>query len=115
MPVCEVHMESAEGVIVPDLPHVVEIVQGDGRDESQNIVSHLLGESLDVPDDSGLRQLIENVPAEFGAVLEEERSTFVVGGVKTGQFTENVDLFGQCRGLGKWQSDFDTMKECCWC
>ena len=90
MPVGEVHMESAERVIVPNLINVVESVQDDTRDDSHIIMSHLLGEGLDVLDDSELRQLIENAPVEFGTVLEEERSTADVRGVTTGQFTENV-------------------------
>ena len=69
MPVGEVHVESAEGVNVHNLTDVVENVQGDSRDDSQIIVSHSFGGSLDVLDDSGLRQIIENVPAEFGTVL----------------------------------------------
>ena len=44
-------------------------MEGVSQDESQTIVSHLLGESLEALDDSGLRQLIENVP-----VLGEEQS-----------------------------------------
>ena len=53
MPVCEVCMESAEGVVVPNLPDAVESVEDDDRYESQIIVSHLIGESLGVLDDSG--------------------------------------------------------------
>ena len=33
-------------------------------------MNHLLGESLEVLDYRGLRQLIENVPVEFGTGLE---------------------------------------------
>ena len=44
-------------------------------------------------DDSGLRQLIENAPVEFGTILEGEVSTVDVRGVTTGQLTER-DLFG---------------------
>ena len=46
--------ESTEGVVVPKLPNVVENVQDVSHDESQLILSHLLGERLEV-DDSGLR------------------------------------------------------------
>ena len=67
MPVCEFRKESAEGVVVPILPNVVESMQGVSHDESQIIVSHSFGESLEVLDDSGLRQLIETVPVEFGS------------------------------------------------
>ena len=69
MPVFEVHKESTEEVVVPNLPNVGGSVQDDSRDESQITVSHLLGESLDVVDYSGLRQLIESVPVQFGAIL----------------------------------------------
>ena len=55
MPVCEIRQESTEGVVVPNLPNVVESMQDVSHDESQIIVSHLLGESLEVLDDSGLR------------------------------------------------------------
>ena len=87
MPVCEIRKESTEGVVVPNLPNVVASVQDVSHDESQNNVSHLLGESLEVLDDSGLLQLIENVPVEFGAGLEEEKSGVVVRGVSVGQIT----------------------------
>ena len=90
MPVCEVHMKSIEGVIVPNLPNVAESVQDDNLDESHIIVSHLLSESLDVLEYSGLRQLTENAHVEFGTVLEEGQSTVDVRGVSAGQFTENV-------------------------
>ena len=66
MRVCEIRRESTQGVVVPSLPNAVENVQDVSHDESQIIVSHLLVESLDVLDDSGIRQLIENVPVEFG-------------------------------------------------
>ena len=89
-PVCEIRKESAEGVVVANLPNVVESMQGVSHDESQNIVSHLLGESLGVLDDSGLRQLVENVPVEFGSGLDEEHSCAVVRGVSVGQITESV-------------------------
>ena len=72
VPVGDGQMESAERVNVHSLTNVVENVQGDSRADSQIIVSHLLGESLDVLDDSGLRQLFENAPVEFGTVLEGE-------------------------------------------
>ena len=90
MQVCEIRKESTEGVPVPNLPNVVKSVQGVSHDESQTIMSHLLGKSLDVLDDSGLRQLIENVPVEFGTGLEEERSGAGVREVNVGQSTENV-------------------------
>ena len=99
MPVCEIRKEAAEGVIVPNLPNVVEGVQGDSHDESQIIVSHLLGEGLEVLDDSGLRQLIENVPVEFGIGLEEERSCAVVRGVSVGQNTESVTFLDDVMDL----------------
>ena len=90
MPVCESRKESTEGVVVPNLPVVVESVQDVSHDESQVIVSHLLVESLEVLDDSGLRQLIENLPVELETGLEEERSEPVLRGVGVGQFTENM-------------------------
>ena len=90
MPVCEVRKESIEGVVLPNLRNVVECVKDDSHDESQIIVSHLLGESSDVLDDSGLRQLIGNVPAEFRALLQVERSAADVRGVSACQFIENV-------------------------
>ena len=62
-------------------------------------MSHLLGESLDVPDYSGLRQLIENAPEEFGTVLEEERSTADFRGVSAGQFTGNVTFMDNADDL----------------
>ena len=99
MPVCEIRKESAEGVVVPNLPNVVEIMQGVSHDESQIIVSHLLGESLGVLDDSGLRQLIENVPVEFGSGLVEEQSCAVVRGLSVGQITENVTFLDDVMNL----------------
>ena len=78
MPVCQVREKSTEGVVVPNLPNIVESVHDVSHDESQIIVSPLLGESLEVLDDSGLRQLIENLPVEFGIGLEEERFGTVV-------------------------------------
>ena len=78
---------STDEVIVPS---VVGNVQDVSHDESQIIVSPLLDEGLKVLDDSDLRQLIENVPVEFGTGSEEERSGAVVRGVDVGQFTENV-------------------------
>ena len=76
--------ESAEGVVVPNLPNVVESVQNYSHDESQIIVSHWLGESLEVLDENGLRQQIENVPVELETGLEEERSEVVVRGLGVG-------------------------------
>ena len=99
MPVCEIRQESIERVDVPNLPNVVENVQGESHEESQIIVSHLLGESLEVSDDSGLRQLIENVPVQFEAGLEEERSEVVVGGVGIGHFTETVTFMDNVMDL----------------
>ena len=64
------------------------------HDESQNIVSHLLGESLEALDDSGLRQLIENVP-----VLDEEQSCAMDRGVSVGQITENVTFLDDVMNL----------------
>ena len=52
-PVYEIRQESTEGVDVPNLPNVVESVQNVSHHESQITVSHLLGESLEVLDDSG--------------------------------------------------------------
>ena len=63
-------------------------MQDVSHDESQIIVSHLLGECLEVLgeslDDSGLRQMIQNDPVDFGTGLEEERSGAVVRGVSVG-------------------------------
>ena len=83
-PVCEIRKESTEGVVVPNLRNVVESVEDVSHDESQIIVSQLLGESLEVLDDSGIRQLIDIVPEEFGTGLEEERSGAVLRGVSVG-------------------------------
>ena len=99
MPVCEIRKQSTEGVVVPNLLNVVESVQGVSHDESQIIKSHLLGESLDVLDDSGLRQLIEYVPIELGTGLEEERFGVVIRGVSVGQFTENVTFLDNVMDL----------------
>ena len=99
MQVCEIRKGSIKGVVVPNLSNVVESFQDVIHDESQIIVNHLLGESLDVLDDSGLRQLIENVPVELGSELEEERSRSVVKGVSVGQFTENVTLLDNVMNL----------------
>ena len=90
MPVCEVRKESTEGVLEPNLSNVVESMEGVSHNESQNIVSHLLGESLGALDDSGLRQLIEKVPVEFGSGLDEEQSYDVDRGVSVCQVTESV-------------------------
>ena len=59
MPVGEVLMENADMVNVQNLTKIIGSLQGDGRDDSHIIVSHSLGESLDVLDDSEIRQLIE--------------------------------------------------------
>ena len=99
MPVCEVPQESTEGVDVPNLPNVVESVRNFSHDESQIIVSLLLGESLEVLDDSGLRQLIENVPVQFETGLEEERSDVVVSGVGVGHFAETVNFLDNVMDL----------------
>ena len=79
------------------MTNVIESMQVDSRDDSHVVVSHLLGESLDVLDDNGSRQLIENAPLEFGTVLQEERAAAAVRGVTAGQFTENGTFLGQCR------------------
>ena len=106
MPVCEIRKESAEGVVVPNLPNVVESMQGVSHDESQIIVSHLLGESLGVLDDSGIRQVIENVPVEFGSGLDEEQSCAVVTGVSVVQITASVTFLDDVMNLesGNWTS-----------
>ena len=49
----------------------------------------MLGESLEVLDDSQLQRLIDNAPRESTMVLEEER-TATLRGVGAGQCTENV-------------------------
>ena len=92
MPVCEIRKESAEGVHVPNLTNVVASAQEDSRDNSHIVVSHLLGESLEVLDDSQLQRLIENAPGESTMVLEEER-TATFRGVGAGQCTENVTFW----------------------
>ena len=89
MPVCEIRKESAEGVVVPNSTNVVESIQEDSRDDSHIVVSHLLGESSEVLDDSQLQRLIENAPAESTIVLEGERTT-TFRGVGAGRCTENV-------------------------
>ena len=100
MPVGEIHKDSAEGVVVPNLPNVAESMQGVSHGESQNIVSHLLGKRLEVLDDSELRQLIENVPVELETELEKERSEAVMRGVDVGQFTEHVTFLDDVMDLG---------------
>ena len=70
IPLCETRNESIDGVVVPNLPNVVEDVHDVSHDESQIIVSHLFGESLEVLDDSGLRHLIEHVPVDLDTGLE---------------------------------------------
>ena len=90
MPVCEIRKESVERVDVTNLPNAAERVQDVSHDEIQIIVSHLLGEVLEGLDESGLRQLIENVPEPFETGLEDERSCAVDRGVSVGQITENV-------------------------
>ena len=99
-------MSNPQGVVVPNLPNVVESVQDVSHDERQIMVSHLLGETSDVLDDSGLRQLIENVPVEFGTELEEERYGSIVKRVSVGQFTENVTFLDNAMDLesGNWTS-----------
>ena len=99
MPVCEICKESTEGVVVPNFPKVVESVGDVSHDESQLIVSHLLGEGLEVLDNSRLRQLIENVTVEFGTGLEEERSGPIVRGVRVGQITEHLTFLDNVMDL----------------
>ena len=99
MPVCENRKESIEGVGVTNSPNAVERVQDVSHDESQIIVSHLLGESLEGLDESGLRQLIENVPEPFETGLEEERSCAVDRGVSVGQMTESVTFLDDVMNL----------------
>ena len=89
MPVCGICKESAEGVVVPNLTIVVESVEEDSRDDSHIVKSHLLGESLEVLDDSQLQRLIKNAPGESTMVLEEKR-TVTFRGVGAGQCTENM-------------------------
>ena len=93
MPVYEIRKESTERVAVANLPNVVESVGDVSHDESQIFLSHLLGECLEVLDDTGLRQLNGNIPEEFGTGLEEERSGATVRGVSVGQITENVTIW----------------------
>ena len=93
MPVFKIRKESVEGFDVTNLPNGAERVQDVSHDESQIIVSHLLGESLDGLDESGLRQLIEDVPEPFETGLEEERSCAVDRGVSVGQITESVTFW----------------------
>ena len=81
------------------MPNAVESVQDVSHDESQNIVSHLFGESLEGLDESGLRQLIENVPEPFETGLEEERSCAVDRGVSVGQMTESVTFLDDVMNL----------------
>ena len=82
------------------MPNVAEIVQDVSHDESQIIVSRLLGESLEVLDDSELRQLIESAPMQIEAELSEERSCAIVGGVSVGQITESVTFLDDVVDLG---------------
>ena len=56
MPVCEIRKESIEGVGLTNLPNACERVQDVSHDESQIIVSNLLGESLEGLDENGLRR-----------------------------------------------------------
>ena len=71
-------------------------------------MSHLLGESLEGLDESGLRQLIENVPEPepFETGLEEERPCAVDRGVGVGQITESVTFLDDVMNLesGNWTS-----------
>ena len=50
-------------------------------------------------DESGLRQLIENVPEPFETGLEEERSCAVDRGVSVGQMTESVTFLDDVMNL----------------
>ena len=106
MPVCEIRKESAEGFDVTNLPNTAERVQYVSHDESQIIVSHLLGESLEGLDESGLRQLNENVPEPFETGLEEERPCAVDRGVNVGQITESVTFLDNVMNLesSNWTS-----------
>ena len=99
MPICEIRKESVEGVDVTNLPNAAERVRDVSHDESQIIVSHLLGESLEGLDESGLRQLIENVPEPLETGLEEERSCAVDRGVSVGQITESVTFLDDVMNL----------------
>ena len=99
MLVCEFRKESIEGVGVTNLPDAVERVQDVSHVESQIVVSHLLGESLEGLDESGLHQLIQNVPEPFETGLEEERSCAVDRGVSVGQMTESVTFLDDVMNL----------------
>ena len=99
MPVCEIRKESVEGVDVTNLPNAAERVQDVSQDESQLIVSDLLGESLEGLDESGLHQLIEDVPEPFETGSEEERSCAVDRGVSVGQITEIVTFLHDVMNL----------------
>ena len=99
LPVCEIRKESAGGVGVTNLPNAAESIQYVSHDESQIIVSHLLGENLEVLDESGLGQLIENVPETFETGLEEERPCAVDRGVSVGQITESVTFLDDVMNL----------------
>ena len=99
MPVCEIRKESTEKVVVSNLPNVVESVEDVIHDENQIVVSQLLGERLEVLEDSGLRQLIGNVTVEFGTGLEEERFGVVARGVSVGQITETVTFLDNVMDL----------------
>ena len=72
------------------MTNAVESVQEDSRDDSHIVVSHLLGEGLEVFDDSQLQRLIENAPGESTMVLEESTATF--RGVGAGQCTFLEDV-----------------------
>ena len=89
MPVCETLNESVDRVLVPNLTIIVESVQEDSRDDSHIVVNYLLGESLEVLEDSQLQRLIENAPGESTMVLKEER-TATFRGVGAGQCTKNM-------------------------
>ena len=106
LPVCEIRKESVEGVDVTNLPNAAERVQYVSHDESQNIVSHLLGERLEGLDKSGLRQLIENGLEPFETRLEEEQTCAVDRGVSVGQITVNVTFLDNAVNLesGNWNS-----------
>ena len=110
MPVCEIRNESVERVVVPNLTNVVENVEEDSRDDSHIVVSHLLGESLELLDDSQLQRLIENAPGESTMVLEEER-TATFGGVGAGQCTENVTLLDDVVNLESSNRTFTPSKD----
>ena len=100
MPVGEFREESTEGVNVINMPIVAESVQEVSHDESQIIVSHLLGGSLEVLDDSELRQLIENAPVQSETELSEKRSCAIVGGMDVGQITESVTFLDDVIDVG---------------